>query len=126
MLGRRSATNRMYSKSDQKNVLKDKVTGEVLAVSLPKYSQEEALLKASKEGVLIYGQCINGFCEPVDSFDVTTYNTQASLVQILGGEEAISATRCAEGRQGYLCGQCKTGYSLTMYYTVSGRVQVPW
>ena len=47
------------------------------------------------------------------------FNSSGSLATSLFAGRGITSTECAEHREGILCGQCKSGYSLTMYYAVS-------
>ena len=72
---------------------------------------------------VIYGNCINSFCKRQDPNVTPTFDSSGSLVTSLFAGRGITATECAEHREGILCGQCKTGYSLTMYYTVSVTAQ---
>ena len=76
---------------------------------------------------VIYGKCINRFCKVTGPGGIkyTEYDTSGSLVQIMAGGRGISATECASNREGLLCGQCKKGYSLTMYYMVSFKFIAP-
>ena len=68
---------------------------------------------------VIYGQCINRFCKPQLLHIAPVFNSSGSLVTSLFAGRGITATECAEHREGILCGQCKSGFSLTMYYAVS-------
>ena len=68
---------------------------------------------------IVYGQCINRYCKEVDPLKPVVHNMSDTLVQALAGQTVITATECAANREGLLCGQCKPGYALTMYYKVS-------
>ena len=87
--------------------------------------REHALDDFAQRMSVIYGKCINRFCKITDPEGIkyTEYDTSGSMVEMMADGKAISATDCAPNREGLLCGQCKKGYSLTMYYTVSGSDQ---
>ena len=68
---------------------------------------------------IMYGQCINRFCKPIDPHITPEFNSSGSLVNVLLGSRPITATECAPRREGILCGKCKTGFTLTMYSAVS-------
>ena len=89
--------------------------GDIFAARLMK--REDIIV--SKKMSVIYGECINRFCKRHGSHVIPSFDSSGSLVTSLFGGRGISATECAEHREGILCGQCKSGYSLTMYYAVS-------
>ena len=73
---------------------------------------------------IVYSQCINRYCKEVDPFKPVVHNMSDTLVQALAGQTVITATECAANREGLLCGQCKPGYALTMYYKVRGHTRM--
>ena len=74
---------------------------------------------------VIYGECIKRFCKGQDSNAIPTFDSSGSWMTSLFRTRgnAVSATECADHREGILCGQCKSGYSLTMYNAVSAENQ---
>ena len=88
--------------------------GEIMAIRLRRLDDMFNAMDTS----VIYGECINSFCKRQDPNVIPTYDSSGSLVTSLFAGRGITATECADHREGILCGQCKSGYSLTLYYTV--------
>ena len=117
-----------HASSNQKQLLDKAINIAGIGMGDVEKNLEPVLNARLEEMSVIYGKCINRFCKILDSEGVkyTEYDTSGSLVQIMAGGRGISATECAPNREGLLCGQCKNGYSLTMYYTVGFKIVYCW
>ena len=72
-----------------------------------------------QEGMpVIYSQCIHHYCKDSNHSVTLEYNAAGSLVQAAYDDGEIVATNCSKNRQGLLCGECKDGFALTMYFKV--------
>ena len=97
-----------------KNIFRDKESS-IFGVAM---TRDTDFTDVAASFSIVYGKCINRYCKEVDPFHMVVHNMSDALVQALAGQTVITATECAANREGLLCGHCKPGYALTMYYKV--------